>query len=465
MASRTLIIGAAGAVGKELSRALKNAGSVIIAADRHEHLPSSIKGVASVLVGGVDVRDERAVSALIREHACPKTTVWNLAAPLSVETALSPGVAEAVTVKGMRNVLSAMSAVGCRRICFTDSIGSFGAEAPRHGVKASWLVANPGQDPGSDYGRQKRAVREMLSDFELSGGDPRFAVLPGVIHTQPVWGNGTTEYALDAIRAAASGKPFACPIDPDVVLPMIFVDDLMRGLVSLQFAKKSELREPQRGYNIPGLSFTANQLFHEIRQHVPGFETYQNINPDMNKFAKLWPSTLSAEEPLRDLEYEPLVSLPRMVAHVLNSHSARRLSNRAAFRSIDAGETGRIDAAALAKYVRKYLVTGRETQGFRITRHELVDKFVRKALPEMDADQDGRVTLDDFMKWSSKNSAEKRIQDLVDDFVATALPEMDVDNDGFVSLDDFMKWSWNNEVENRVDDFLVQKLKVQASSF
>ena len=88
MASRTLIIGAAGAVGKELSRALKNAGSVIIAADRHEHLPSSIKGVASVLVGGVDVRDERAVSALIREHACPKTTVWNLAAPLSVETGM-----------------------------------------------------------------------------------------------------------------------------------------------------------------------------------------------------------------------------------------------------------------------------------------------------------------------------------------------------------------------------------------
>ena len=34
------------------------------------------------------------------------------------------------------------------------------------------------------------------------GGDPRFAVLPGVLHSEPVWGNGTTEFALDALLAA-----------------------------------------------------------------------------------------------------------------------------------------------------------------------------------------------------------------------------------------------------------------------
>jgi threonine 3-dehydrogenase len=34
------------------------------------------------------------------------------------------------------------------------------------------------------------------------GGDPRFAVLPGVLHSEAVWGNGTTEYALDALLAA-----------------------------------------------------------------------------------------------------------------------------------------------------------------------------------------------------------------------------------------------------------------------
>ena len=88
-------------------------------------------GDEGVCVGGVDVCNTDALRALFDEHADEHTTVWNLAAPLSVETAMDPAVAEAVTVGGMGNVLDAMAQVGARRICFTDSIGSFGAEAPR----------------------------------------------------------------------------------------------------------------------------------------------------------------------------------------------------------------------------------------------------------------------------------------------------------------------------------------------
>jgi nucleoside-diphosphate-sugar epimerase len=121
-------------------------------------LPESLArtmGDADTYVGGVDVCDAEALSALFRAHADETTTVWNLAAPLSVETALDPSVAEAVTVGGMAKVLDAMKEVGARRICFTDSIGSFGAEAPRSGATALWLHENPTQDPGSDYGLQK----------------------------------------------------------------------------------------------------------------------------------------------------------------------------------------------------------------------------------------------------------------------------------------------------------------------
>jgi threonine 3-dehydrogenase len=46
---------------------------------------------------------------------------------------------------------------------------------------------------------------------------------------------------------------------------MVFVDDLMRGLIALQEAAPGALAEPQRGYCIPGLSFTPNELFAEIR--------------------------------------------------------------------------------------------------------------------------------------------------------------------------------------------------------
>ena len=125
----SLIIGAAGAVGKRLCASLAARGTRVVASDRMDHLPGSLTRIAATSVGGVDVRDMASLQALFREHADEQTTVWNLAAPLSVETALSPEVAEAVTVGGMENVLNAMREVGARRICFTDSIGSFGAEA------------------------------------------------------------------------------------------------------------------------------------------------------------------------------------------------------------------------------------------------------------------------------------------------------------------------------------------------
>ena len=202
--SKVLIIGAAGAVGKRLTQALARAGSHVIASDRHDHLPSSIKNSAKVCVGGIDVRDEASVVKLFKDHADKDTAVWNLASPLSVETAMSPEVAEAVTIGGMKNTIAGMRAVGARRICFTDSIGSFGASSPRTNCSARWLIENPDQDPGSDYGRQKRAVRDIIAEFEVKeGGDPRVAVLPGVLHSEPVWGNGTTEYALDAMLAAS----------------------------------------------------------------------------------------------------------------------------------------------------------------------------------------------------------------------------------------------------------------------
>jgi nucleoside-diphosphate-sugar epimerase len=226
---RVLIIGAAGAVGKRLCSALSRAGADVVAADRMQFIPSTVRYVAKTCVGNVDVRDREAMRALFKEHVDENTTVWNLASPLSVETAMNPEVAEAITIGGMKNTIEAMKEVGCRRICFTDSIGSFGCTSPRDDIAGSWLVENPTQDPGSDYGRQKRACRELLNEFATQhGGDPRIAVLPGVLHSEPVWGNGTTEYALDALLAASRGQAYECPIGPEVKLPMVYVDDLMR---------------------------------------------------------------------------------------------------------------------------------------------------------------------------------------------------------------------------------------------
>lgn len=92
-------------------------------------------------VGGVDVRDKEALKKLFREYADENTTIWNLAAPLSVDTAIDPSVAEAVTVGGMANVLEAMSEVA--------ALAPRTMPAPRHrdGLVSSRLEKKP--HPGS----------------------------------------------------------------------------------------------------------------------------------------------------------------------------------------------------------------------------------------------------------------------------------------------------------------------------
>jgi len=405
----TIIIGAAGAVGKRLCAALAARGTRVIASDRMDHLPGTLKriiGGNGATVGGIDVCDADALFALFREHGDENTTVWNLAAPLSVETAMDPAVAEAVTVGGMGKVLDAMSVVGARRICFTDSIGSFGAEAPRRGATARWLTAHPDQDPGSDYGRQKRGCRDLMADFAASSdGDPRFAVLPGVLHSEPIWGNGTTEYALDALLAASRAVPFVCPIDPDVRLPMVFVDDLMRGLVALQEADEAVLTEPQHGYCVPGLSFTPNELFAEIRKHHPAFEFSVELDENMDSFAHLWPDELSTTEPMRDLGYAPEVGLGHMVSNVLAAHEARNLSTASAFAAIDSDGSGTLDQPELEVYLRKYLVRGREDYLHR--RQDIMGGVVERLMAELDTNRDGFVSWATFQEWSRWNSVER----------------------------------------------------------
>ena len=59
-----------------------------------------------------------------------------------------------------------------------------------------------------------------------------------------------------------------------------------------------------------------------------------------------------------------------MVAQVLNAHSGRKLNSKAAFRSIDTCESGVINDYMLEKYIRRYLVRGREKHEYTVSRRQ-----------------------------------------------------------------------------------------------
>jgi len=186
-----------------------------------------------------------------------------------------------------------------------------------------------------------------------------------------------------------------------VRMPMVFVDDLMRGLIALQEADEETLIEPEHGYCLPGLSFSPNELFAEIRKHHPGFGFRVELDANMNTFAKLWPDELSTEAPLRDLGYKPDVGLEEMVASVLKTHDARNETSANDWMTIDRNGDGTVTRKDIELHVRRFLSAGRSTYGHSDQYNVIatVDKFMAEF-----NDTDGLISWQKFSEWNRANN-------------------------------------------------------------
>ena len=320
------VIGATGSIGLPFIRYCLGKGHNVIAGLHRRGLPEDISR-RCVSEFGVDVTNEKSLDRVFRRHKID--VVWNLAAPLSVESEKNPKRAKQITVGGMKYLLDVMRSHDVSTILFSDSIGSFGETSPRKHCKASWLVSNPTQNPGSEYGRQKRECRDLMNAFvreDPSRRDARWIVIPGVLHSQATWGDGTTEYALEAIKCAVNGVTFSCPVPLNANLPMIYIDDLVVAMHELMCATKDQLREPTQGYTASGFSFTAKMLFHELSELCSDFkyEEPKSSNTPAGKFSRIWPDSISSEEMQRDFGFVSEYGFRETIKTIVHAAMLRR---------------------------------------------------------------------------------------------------------------------------------------------
>jgi hypothetical protein len=173
------------------------------------------------------------------------------------------------------------------------------------------------------------------------------------------WGGGTTEYALDAALSAVEGRPVACPIPLDCMLPMIMADDLVVGLLALQDADAAQLTQPEAGYAMAGFSFSAQQLrellgkalatlhdaphppmaTHHATEAIlltpcccvaraaklcPGLVFTEALDESTATFARLWPDSICGEAARRDLGFTARSGFEEGIAQVVAAHVRRR---------------------------------------------------------------------------------------------------------------------------------------------
>jgi len=303
---KILITGANGQLGTVLTDNLRQVFGVenVIATDLHP--PTVQTGIYETL----DATHWPEVCALIKKHSI--TQIYHMAAILSAKGEANPLKAWELNMDALFCVLEAARSMGVAKLFFPSSIAVFGVQAPKNNTPQDACC-----DPGTAYGISKRAGEYWAQYyFDKYGVDVRSIRYPGVISYQSLPGGGTTDYAVEIFHHALQKQSYDCYLKKDTTLPMIYIDDAIRGTLELMDAPANQLRI-RTSYNLAGMSFSPEALAAEIKNHLPDFQI--NYTPDSRqKIADQWPQSIDDRYAREDWGWKSKFDLTDMVSVMIN---------------------------------------------------------------------------------------------------------------------------------------------------
>jgi nucleoside-diphosphate-sugar epimerase len=297
---KVLVTGAFGLVGSELVPALqKELGTDSVVALARQTVDPNFKGI---LEKG-DVTDVNLLSSLIDKYQINE--VYHLAGLLSAGGEKDPQRAWDVNVNGLRSVLDLAKEKNLR-VFWPSSIAAFGPSTPKENVPQHTSL-----EPTSMYGVTKVAG-ELLCQyyFKRWGVDVRSLRYPGLNGWRASPGDGTTEYAIHIFYGAIKDNAYTCFLKPDAVLPMMYLDDAIRGTIELMTADADKI-SVRTSYNFAAVSFSPEQLAAEVAKLSPGFQ--MKYEPDFRQqIAESWPKTIDDSQAREDWGWTHVYGLEEM---------------------------------------------------------------------------------------------------------------------------------------------------------
>ncbi len=305
--NKTLVIGACGQLGTELTLKLRDlkGQEMVIASDVRE-IP------VSLLDDGpyeqLDILDKERYQAIIEKHQISE--VYHLAAVLSAKGEQDPHFAWRLNMESLLTVLES-GTKQVKKIYWPSSIAVFGPDTPPKDTPQRTIM-----NPNTVYGISKQAGERWCEYYHGKFGvDVRSLRYPGLIGYKALPGGGTTDYAVDIFHKAIAGETFKCFLREESMLPMMYMDDAVKATIELMEApaKKINIRS---SYNLAAMSFTPSQIAAEIRRHFPEFEiTYA---PDFRqRIADSWPASIDDSHARSDWGWQHTYNLPELVEVML----------------------------------------------------------------------------------------------------------------------------------------------------
>jgi len=308
MNSKTLIIGACGQIGSELTNKLRSELGTenVIASDIRE---SNIELVNSGPFEIIDAKSYKQIKDCMQKHNVD--TVYLMAALLSATGEKFPEKAWDLNMNSLLNVLNLAKEKIVSKVFWPSSIAVFGPSTPKVNTPQRTIM-----EPTTVYGITKQ-VGERWCEYYFNnyGVDVRSIRYPGIISWKTLPGGGTTDYAIDIFHKAISDGKYDCFLTEDTALPMMFMDDAVKATLDIMNANADDIKI-RSSYNLSAISFTPKQLAAEIKKQIPEFTI--SYTPDFRqKIANSWPNSINDVEARYDWSWKHSYDIETMTNEML----------------------------------------------------------------------------------------------------------------------------------------------------
>jgi len=305
---KILVIGALGQLGSELTQALGEifGESHVLGSDIKP--PSPDHQVSRYYQ--VDALDKEAIARVVKKESI--TQIYHLAAILSAKGEQNPPKAWDINMTTLLNVLEIARKQNIK-VYWPSSIAVFGPTTPKDNTPQFTVM-----DPNTVYGISKLAGERWCEYyFQKYNVDIRSLRYPGLIGWRALPGGGTTDYAVDIYHYALKNEPYTCFLKEDTVLPMMYMDDAVRGTIELMQCDPSKIKI-RSSYNIAALSFSPKDIASSIRNEIENFHI--SYEPDFRQnIADSWPSSIDDSHARNDWNWNPEYDLQTMTKTMLKN--------------------------------------------------------------------------------------------------------------------------------------------------
>lgn len=310
MNERIIIIGANGQIGSELAIALRHklGSENVITSDIRE--PTMLK--EDEVFETLDVLNKPALKVLLEKHK--PTQIYLLAAMLSATGEQYPQKAWDLNMNGLLHILELSLELGIKKIFWPSSIAVFGPNSPKQDTPQHCVM-----DPSTIYGISKLAGERLCAYYHSKYGlDIRSIRYPGIISWKTAPGGGTTDYAIDIFIEALKEGRYTCYLSGDTPLPMLYMEDAVRGTIELMDAPSEQLTV-RSSYNLTGVSFTPSEIAEEIKKILPNFEMSYVENDPRQAIADTWPGSIDDSYARTDWGWAPRFDLTSITKDMIEN--------------------------------------------------------------------------------------------------------------------------------------------------